>query len=143
MPDPTLAAFDAPNADFSCVRRIRTNTPLSALTSLNEPIFVESAKGLALRIVQEGGKDLVSRINYGYLLTTGRPARKPEIEAIGQLMEEQQHRLSEGWLNTQEIAFIDPENLPELPKGVTPRDVASWAIASRVLLNLDETLTKN
>ncbi len=143
MPDPTLAAFDAPNADFSCVRRIRTNTPLSALTSLNEPIFVESSKALALRIVEEGGKDLKSRVNYGYLLTTGRPARKPEIEAIGQLIEEQRHRISEGWLNAQEIAFIEPENLPELPKGVTPRDVASWAIASRVLLNLDETLTKN
>lgn len=143
MPDPTLASFDAPNADISCVRRDRTNSPLSALTSLNEPIFVESAKALALRILKEGGKDNESRINYGYLLTTGRPARGLEINEISQLIDEQSERLADGWLDTQEIAFIDTENPPELPEGVSPRELASWAIASRVLLNLDETLTKN
>ena len=53
MPDPTLSAFDAPNGDFSCARRIRSNTPLSALTSLNEPVFVEATQALALRILKE------------------------------------------------------------------------------------------
>lgn len=143
MPDPALGSFDAPNADISCVRRARTNSPLSALTSLNEPIFVESAKALALRILKEAGKDDSSRVNYGYLLTTGRPARDSEIGEITRLVREQGERLAEGWLDTQEIAFIDPENPPELPEGITPRVLASWAIASRVLLNLDETLTKN
>ena len=143
MPDPTLASFDAPNADISCVRRVRTNSPLSALTSLNEPIFVESAQALALRILNEAGKDDASRVNYGYLLTTGRPAGKVEIDEVVKLVREQGDRLAEGWLNTQEIAFIDPDNPPQLPEGVTPRELASWAIAARVLLNLDETLTKN
>ncbi len=143
MPDPVLSSFDAPNADFSCVRRIRTNTPLSALTSLNEPIFVESAQSLALRILREGGETTESRTRYGYLLTTGRPAKPNEIKEIAHLIDSQNQRLSEGWLNTQDIAFIDPDNRPELPDGVTPRDVASWAIASRVLINLDETLNKN
>ncbi len=143
MPDPTLASFDAPNADFSCVRRGRTNSPLSALTSLNEPIFVESAKALALRILKEGGVGNRSRINYGYLLTTGRPATELEIKEVNQLIVEQSERLADGWLDTQEIAYIDTENPPDLPEGVSPRELASWAIASRVLLNLDETLTKN
>lgn len=143
MPDPVLSSFDAPNADFSCVRRIRTNTPLSALTSLNEPIFVESAQSLALRILTEGGDSTESRTRYGYLLTTGRPANQNEIKEIAHLIDSQSQRLAEGWLNTQEIAFIDPDNPPELPDGITPRDVASWAIASRVLINLDETLNKN
>ncbi len=143
MPDPTLSAFDAPNADISCVQRGRTNSPLSALTSLNEPIFVESAKALALRILEEGGSDDRSRVNYGYLLTTGRPARDNEIDEIVALMDGQQSRLADGWLNSQSIAFIDIDNPPELPEGVSPRTVAAWAIASRVLLNLDETLTKN
>ena len=55
MPDPALSSFDAPNADASCVRRILSNTPLSALTSLNEPVFVEAAQGMGLRILKEGG----------------------------------------------------------------------------------------
>jgi hypothetical protein len=143
MPDPALASFDAPNADASCVRRILSNTPLSALTALNEPIFVEAAKGMGLRILTEGGDSDVSRINYGYLLATGRPASKADTKILLGLLEEQRNRLSEGWINSREIAFLDPDDLPELPPAITPRDVASWVIASRVLLNLDETLNKN
>lgn len=143
MPDPALSSFDAPNGDFSCVRRIRSNTPLSALVSLNEPIFVEATQAMALRILKEGGNSDEERVNYGYLLTTGRPANKFETREIINLMEEQAKRLADGWLGIREIAFIDPDNPPELPDGTTPRELAAWAIASRVLLNLDETLTKN
>ena len=56
MPDPVMMAFDCPNADVACARRARSNTPLAALTGLNEPIFVEAARGLALRVLREGGK---------------------------------------------------------------------------------------
>lgn len=143
MPDPTLSSFDAPNGDFSCVRRIRSNTPLSALVSLNEPIFVESSQAMAMRILSEGGSSNEERVNYGYLLATGRPANKTETQEILNLIDEQTERLSEGWLGIWEIAFKDPENPPELPDGIIPRDVAAWAIVSRILLNLDETLTKS
>ncbi|MCB1121520.1 MAG: DUF1553 domain-containing protein, partial [Verrucomicrobiae bacterium] len=143
MPDPTLSSFDAPNGDFSCVRRIRSNTPLSALTSLNEPVFVEASQALALRILNEARPGEDDRVNYGYLLTTGRPANQMEIQEVLNLIDSQKQRLAEGWLDIREIGFKDPDHLPELPKGVTPRDVAGWTIASRVLLNLDETITKN
>lgn len=143
MPDPSLSSFDAPNGDASCARRERSNTPLSALTSLNEPIFVEAAQALALRILREGGPNTAARTNYGYLLTTGRPAFKPETAAISELLASQDARLAEGWLDIRQIAFPDPNVIPELPEGVTPRDVAKWAMASRVLLNLDETISKN
>jgi hypothetical protein len=143
MPDPSLSSFDAPNGDASCARRERSNTPLSALTSLNEPIFVEAAQALALRILQEGGNDTAARTNYGYLLTTGRPAGPQEIDAISELLTSQDARLAEGWLDIRQIAFPDPNVIPELPDGVIPRDVAKWAMASRVLLNLDETISKN
>lgn len=143
MPDPALSSFDAPNGDFSCVRRIRSNTPLSALVSLNEPIFVEATQAMALRILKEGGDSDEERVNYGYLLTTGRPANEFETQEVITLMEGQAKRLADGWLGIRDIAFIDPDNPPELPDGITPRELATWAIASRVLLNLDETLTKN
>jgi hypothetical protein len=143
MPDPLLSSFDAPNGDASCARRLRSNTPLSALTSLNEPIFVESAQALALRILWEGGTTPADRTRYGYLLTTGRPANTDEIEAVKDLLASQELRLAEGWLDIRQIAFPDPDSLPDLPPGVIPRDVANWAIVARVLLNLDETITKN
>lgn len=143
MPDPSLSSFDSPNGDFSCVRRIRSNTPLSALTSLNEPIFVEATQAMGRRILREGGKSDEDRANYGYLLATGRPASKVEAKVITDLVKEQRQRLAEGWIDIQDIAFRDPDNPPKLPEGVTPRDAAAWTIASRVLLNLDETLNKN
>jgi len=143
MPDPLLSSFDAPNGDASCARRMRSNTPLSALTTLNEPVFVEAAQALALRILHEGGTTTADRTRYGYLLTTGRPATGYEIEAIQELLTSQASRLAEGWLDIRQIAFTDPSAIPDLPPNVIPRDVASWAMVSRVLLNLDETLTKN
>tara|TARA_Y100000814_G_C12150527_1_gene340746 strand:+ start:101 stop:532 length:432 start_codon:yes stop_codon:yes gene_type:complete len=143
MPDPVLSSFDAPNADESCAGRVRTNTPLSALASLNETIFVEASQALAQRILKEGGNSNKERANYGYLLTTGRPANAFEAREIANLVESQDDRLSEGWLDIRKIAFKDSEKIPELPNEVTPKDAAAWTIASRVLLNLDETLTKN
>ena len=143
MPDPVLTSFDAPNADESCAGRVRTNTPLSALASLNETIFVEASQALAQRILKEGGNSNEERANYGYLLTTGRPANAFESREIANLVISQSDRLSDGWLDIRKIAFKDSDTIPELPEGVTPRDVAAWTIASRVLLNLDETLTKN
>ena len=65
MPDPALGNFDAPSGDLSCARRLRSNTPLAALTGLNEPIFVEAAQGLALRTLKEGGGDDAARGEVG------------------------------------------------------------------------------
>src|SRR5207253_10569682 len=57
VPYPMLQNFDAPNADSACVRRVRSNTPLQALTTLNEPIFLESARSLALKTIEEKATD--------------------------------------------------------------------------------------
>ena len=59
-------AFDAPNGDFSCVRRTRSNTPLQALTALNEPIFLDCARALALRTITEGGPAEAQRMVYAF-----------------------------------------------------------------------------
>jgi hypothetical protein len=143
MPDPVMAVFDGPNGDFACARRTRSNTPLAALTSLNEPVFVEAARALALRVLREGGTDDVKRIDYALLLCVSRPARPAERETLLVLLQTTRKRLADGWLNPREVATGDPAKLPPLPPATTPQDAAAWTIVARVLLNLDETITKN
>jgi hypothetical protein len=142
MPDPVMSNFDAPNADFACARRVRSNTPLAALTGLNEPIFVESARAMALRVLREAGKDDAERADYAFFLCTSRRPTAPEREAVLNLLKSRREKLAEGWLNPREVATGDPARLPELPAGTTPQDAAAWTMAARVLLNLDETISK-
>ena len=143
MPDPMLSAFDAPNGDSACARRARSNTPLAALTSLNEPVFVEAAQALALRLWREGGATDEARADYAYRLCTARPAHPAEIQALVRLLGENRRRLRQGELKAAAIAFSAFTQTTELPADATPADLAAWAIAARVMLNLDETLTKN
>ena len=142
MPDPVMSNFDAPNSDFACARRVRSNTPLAALTALNEPIFVEASRALALRVLREGGSDDGGRANHAFFLCTSRQPTAAEREAVLNLLQSRRQRLAEGWLNVREIATGDPSRLPELPAGATPQDAAAWTLAARVLLNLNETISK-
>jgi hypothetical protein len=142
MPDPVLSVFDAPNGDAACARRIRSNTPLAALTSLNEPIFVEAAGGLAMRILRESAGSDAERIERAYQLATSRSATEVEKAELLKFLEQQRKRLAEGWLNPREILTGDPGKLKDLPQGINPQDAAAWTLAARVILNLDETLSK-
>ena len=142
MPDPVLSSFDAPNGDAACARRIRSNTPLAALTGLNEPIFVEAANGFAMRILRESPASDVERIEKAYKLATSRSASDEEKKQLIKFLEQQRKRLADGWLNPREIITGDPGKLKDLPEGTTPQDAAAWTLAARVLLNLDETLSK-
>ena len=143
MPDPVMSSFDAPNGDLSCARRLRSNTPLAALAGLNEPVFVEAARALALRTLREGGGDDASRGHYAFLLCTARSPTEAEQKELLAFVAAQRKRVADGWTNPREVATGDGEKLPGLPEGATPQDAAAWTLAARVLLNLDETLTKN
>ena len=138
-----MASFDSPNGDVACARRVRSNTPLAALAGLNETVFVEAAQAMALRVLREGGKDDASRTDYAFLLCTSRKPKPSERLAIEKLLGEHRKRLAEGWLNPREIATGDSAKLPVLPEGFNPQDAAAWTIVSRVLLNCDETISKN
>ena len=143
MPDPMLSAFDAPNGDFSCVRRVRSNTPLAALTALNEPIMVEAAQAFALRIWRDGGSTDAERATHAYRLATARAPRPAERDAVIQLVADTRARLRKGELKAGEIAFSEFTRSTELPADSTPIDLAAWTVAARIVLNLDETLSKN
>lgn len=143
IPDPVLGTLDAPSGDLTCVRRQRSNTPLAMLATLNEPVFVEAARSLALRVLAEGGHDDSARINHAYRLCVARLPKPSETQAILSLLQTSRTRLADGWLAAREIATGDPALLPTLPAGTTPSEAAAWTIAARVLLNLDETITRD
>ena len=72
-----------------------------------------------------------------------RSPNETEQQVLLELLTLQRKRIAEGWLNPREIVTGKAEQLPLLPEGTTPQDAAAWTIAARVLLNLDETISKN
>jgi len=141
-PYPVLQVFDAPNGDFSCVRRSRSNTPLQALASLNESVFVECAQALARKTFEEGGKSDAERIVYAFRRAVSRPPTAEEKAELLTLLDKQEKRISEGWVNATEIATGKTDTAKNLPSGATPTQLAAYTVVSRVLLNLDEAITK-
>src|SRR5204862_4494706 len=112
------------------------------LVSLNEPQFVECAQALARKALEEGGKTDAERISYAFRRALSRPPSAEEKAELLSLLEKQQHRISEGWVNANEIATGNTDAAKDIPKGATPTQLAAYTLVSRVLLNLDEMITK-
>jgi len=142
MPYPMLDTFDAPNGDSTCVRRARSDTPLQALTTLNEPIFMETARALALKTLREGGASDEGRLTYAFRRCVARKPNQRELTQLNALLEKEKQRYGEGKLNGWDLLADDPAHRPSLPDDVSPADAAAWTLVSRVMLNLDETITK-
>lgn len=126
-PYPMYTNFDASSREVCTVRRIRTNTPLQALNLLNDQSFLEAAKGLAERTVK-AKSDAKSRIIYAFRLTTCRAPSSEELARLQALLTKLKSRYQ-----------ADPESAKKL--GGTPEQ-AAWTMVANVLLNLDETITK-
>ncbi len=139
-PYPSMIAFDAPSREVCTVRRIRTNTPLQALVTLNDPVYVEAAQAMARRILREApSAEIADRIEYAYLLAASRPPNETERTRIAALYADELARFASDEAAATAIA-TDP--LGSLPAGTVPAEAASWTVVSNVLLNLDEVLTK-
>lgn len=139
---PALQVFDAPSGDVSCVRRARSNTPLQALIVLNETLFMESARALALKTVKEGGATRDERMRFAFRRVLSRPPSVEESVELAALYDRQKGRFASGELNPWNLAANQPDGVFPLPKGVAMDEVAAWTAVARVLLNLDETITK-
>lgn len=137
VPFPALQAFDAPNGDFSCVKRPRSNTPLQALAALNEPIFVECAQGLAARVLAETEKD-DERIEYAFRLCVGRKPSERERMILGEMLRKERERFDANEAKAKE--FVQGR-IFDVERGKLS-ETASWTALARVLLNLDETMSK-
>src|SRR5262249_19244727 len=103
-PYPMLTNFDVPNGDFSCVRRTPSNTPLQALTTLNETVFMDCARALAVRVLKEGGQTDEDRIDFAFRVCISRPPTSEEKAELFALLEKQRKRIAEGTLDAAEVA---------------------------------------
>jgi hypothetical protein len=142
LPFPSLQVFDAPNGDFSCVRRTRSNTPLQALVTLNEPLFLECAQALAQRTLREGGSSDEERTAFAFRACVSRKPASAESAELLSLLEGQRQRLRAGELKAAEIAAFGPSGRGGGAESAAETELAAWTAVSRVLLNLDETITK-
>lgn len=133
-PYPSLMTFDAPSREFCTVRRVRTNTPLQALTTLNDPFFVEAARALAKRMKAEGGADDAAWISYGFRLVTSRLPTHAELASTLAYQHEQAARFGVD-LNAAKAVL-------GIKDGVPDAELAALTLTANVLLNLDEALTK-
>ena len=139
VPYPSMAVFDAPSREICAIRRVRTNTPLQSLVTLNDPVYVEAAQALARRIVREGGSDVTSRARLGLRLCLCREPRPEQVEPLVALYTQEHER----YRKTPAAALsLATEPLGPLPAGMEPADLAAWTTVANVLLNLDSVLTK-
>jgi hypothetical protein len=140
-PYPVLLTFDAPTGEAACVRRARSNTPLQALTLLNETVFMECARALAARVLREGGSADADRLTYAFRLCVSRPPAADERAELEALLNKQRRRIADGTLDPVEVA-TGKKGAGPLPEGLRADELAAYTVVARVLLNLDETITK-
>ncbi|WP_199756776.1 PSD1 and planctomycete cytochrome C domain-containing protein [Tautonia sociabilis] len=138
-PYPSMTTFDAPNREVCTVRRDRTNTPLQALVTLNDPVFVEASQALARRMVREGGDSTEGRARRGVRLCLGREPSEKEVAALVSLFQDARSDFADASDAATRMA-TDP--LGPLPEGMDAAELAAWTVVGNVLLNLDEMFLK-
>jgi hypothetical protein len=134
-PYPSFMTFDAASREFCTVRRVRTNTPLQALTLLNDPASFEAARALAVRMAG-AGDDPRARVAFGVKLVLSREAAAAEIDRLLTLQQDERaHYASRPGDAALVLAGLESP-------AADPADMAAWTVVANVLLNLDEAITK-
>jgi Protein of unknown function (DUF1553) len=136
---PTFMTFDAPDRTVCTVKRPRSNTPLQALTLLNDAVFVEAAGGLARRILTESPGSSHDRLRYGYRLVLSRTPTEKETAGLLALLEKVSRKYKADVTaarNSVSYAFLGP------PPQLEAAELAPWIVVANVLLNQDETITR-
>ncbi len=139
VPYPSMAAFDAPSREICAIKRVRTNTPLQAFVTMNDPVYVEAAGALARRIVREGGPDAIARVRFGLYLCLCRRPEPEQIQPLVALFDAEFERFQR---DPQAAANLSAAAPGSLPAGTSAAELAAWTTVANVLLNLDGVLTK-
>lgn len=138
-PYPAFMSFDAPSRELICTRRPRSNTPLQALTTLNDPSYVEASEALARRMMNETKGDAADRAAYGFRLCVAREPRKMEVKRLVELYQDELARFKQDGKAAEKMATTE---LGKAPDKTNLEELAAWTVVANVLLNLDETITK-
>ena len=139
-PAPQMSIIDAPSRESCTVRRERTNTPLQALLLLNDPQYVECARGLADRVLREGGKTVESRVAYLLRLCTSRVPVDSEVAELIAVITDLHAVYSK---DRESAAKLVGATSPENAASAQVVERAAWTVGANLVLNLDEVLTKN
>ena len=135
-PPPELMVFDSPESTSACTRRIRSNTPLQSLTLLNDQGFVEMAQGLASRVLRNETQTDEQKIDLAFRLCLSRPPEIEERKRLAQLLDSERQKFKAAPEEAKAIASKKMLPLTDVAQ------LAAWTTVSRVLLNLDETITR-
>jgi len=136
LPYPSATTFDMPARDMSCPRRTDSNTPLQALTLLNNSEFFVAAQAMAKRVISEAGPGTNARLDRAFMIAVSRLPDAAERAAFTKFIDTQRARFASG---EADAAALVGEYAAE---GVEPAEQAAWAAACRALLNLDETISR-
>ena len=139
VPPAALVTFDAPDREKCTARRSVTNTPLQALVLLNDPTYVEASRFLAARMLTQGGKTAAGRINYAFRLSTGR---LPDAQERAVLIEAAQEALADYRQHGDEATALLNVGASKSDPHLDPKELAAWTTVAGIILNLDETITK-
>ena len=138
-PYPSFATFDAPNRETCTLRRDRSNTPLQAFVTLNDPVFVEASQGLARRLLKEGPADTAGRLQLAFRLCVARAADAHELKALETLL---QRSLATYRQDPALAAKMATQPLGPANKGADLAELAAWTAVAGVMMNLDEFLMR-
>ncbi len=139
-PPPFMSNFDAPNREMFCTRRERGNTPLQALQLMNDVQHVEAARALAQRILREGGFSVEDRVRFLVQVALCRPPRSGEIELLTSTLDKFLKRYSEDPAAANELVRVGQSPPAETANA---QELAAYTLLSNLVLNLDETVTRN
>ncbi len=139
LPHPELTTFDAPSREVCTVTRPRTSTPLQALVLMNDPQYVEAARGLAQRVLREAPGELKGQLDYVFRLVLARPPRAEELKLLERIYRQQLANYS---ANPEAAAKLTAVGESARPAQVESAVLAAWTAVGNVLLNLDEVITK-
>ncbi len=137
-PYPSLQTFDAPNREVCALRRPRSNTPLQALVTLNDPVFVEAAQALGRRMALTKGTT-TDKAKCGFRLCLTRLPRDRELKTLSDLYQKAMDHFGE---QPEQAEHMATEPIGPVPAGADVQALAAWTVVANVLLNLDELLMK-
>ena len=139
IPPPLMLAFDSADREACTVRKDRTNTPLQALTLMNNIAFVESARLLAERMITEGGEQPAQRLEHGFRMVTSRRPGADEAKLLRDAFETFQSNYQQDNASARALLAIGERKRDET---LDAGEVAAYAMVANMILNLDETITK-